>query len=208
MNTSAGTFLERHTTKLSFAVSLLDDYSQSAPIGRVEVSLDGNEKALKNASSYYLFLNLPKGKCRVQVRSDNYFDEELKTLNTATHNPKNPVEIKLMPKPSYPFTPGETLVRGRLLGADETPIPGGRLSGKVANRDFLSRTTEIGEFVIYFGTLTEEDVIEEGGKHFVKGDTDTEIKISIEYDDISKVFELDKIEVGKTRSINFSLNSS
>jgi len=208
MKIAAGTFLERHTKKLSFAVRLLDDYSQSAPIGRVEMSLDSGERALKNACSYYLFLDLPEGEYKVQVRSDYYFDEESEPLNTAAHDPKNPIAIKLMPRPSYPFAQGATLVRGLLLSADGNPIPRGSLSGKAADEDFLSRTTDTGEFVIYFGTLTEGDVVEEGGKYFVKGDSGTKIKVSVGYAGISKVFELDKIEVGKTRSINFSLSSS
>jgi hypothetical protein len=209
MSIAAGTFLERHTKKLSFAVYLLDDYSKSAPIGRVEVFLNDGERAVKNASShYYKFLELPKGEYGVQVRSANYFDETSEPVNTLTYNNKNPINVKLVPRPSYPFAPGETLVRGLLLGGDGKPIPGGRLSGKAANKDFSSRTTENGEFVIYFGTLAEEDVVEEDGRYFVKGDTDAKINISIDYGGASKVTELDEVEVGKTRSITISLNSS
>ncbi|RZN35874.1 MAG: hypothetical protein EFT35_08295, partial [Methanophagales archaeon ANME-1-THS] len=52
--------LERHTAKLAFAASLLDDYSGGTPIGHVEVGLEGRkEKPIKNLSSYYLFLDLP-----------------------------------------------------------------------------------------------------------------------------------------------------
>jgi len=204
---AAGTFLERQTKKLSFAVYLLDDYSKSTPIGRVEVFLSGGERAVKNLSSHYLFLDLSKGEYMFLVRSANYFDEISEPVNTATYTNKNPIIIRLVPKPSYPFTPGETLVRGLLLGRDAKPIPGGRLSGKAANKDFSSRTTETGEFVIYFGILAEVDVVEEAGKYFVKGDTDTKIKIKVESSGASRVAELDKVEVGKTRSITYSLDS-
>jgi len=55
---------EHHSTKLSLAVFILDDYTGKNAIGRVNVSLKGQEekpvKPVKNPSSYYLFLNLPE----------------------------------------------------------------------------------------------------------------------------------------------------
>lgn len=207
MSTPTGTFLERHSKKLSFAVNLLDDYSKRPPIGRVEVFLNNGKRALKNASVCHVFFDLSDGEYRAHVRSDSYFDETSELVNTATHNKKNPINITLIPRPSYPFVPGETLVRGLLLGGDGRPIPGGRLSGKAANKNFSSRTTDTGEFVIYFGTLAEEDVVEEDGRYFVKGEIDTKINISIEYAGASKVMALDKVEVGKTRSVTILSNS-
>ena len=89
-------FLERHSTKLSLAVSLLDDYSKGKPIGRVEVSLKGRkEKTIKNLSSYYLFFELPDDTYTVHVRSDYYFDEELDIDISSTEiNPDNFINIK------------------------------------------------------------------------------------------------------------------
>ena len=207
MTISAGTFLERRSKKLSFAVNLWDDYSKSLPSGRIEVFLDDGRRATKNASSYYLFLDLPEGEYRVQVRSERYFDETSEPLNTATYNNKNPINMNLTPRPSYPFRPGETLMRGILLDGEGRPIPGGRIGGHAANKDFLSRTTETGEFVIYFGTLGEEDVVKEDERYFIKGHTDARIKISIEWAGRSKEMELDEVEVGTTRSITVLFNS-
>nr|CBH39148.1 conserved hypothetical protein [uncultured archaeon] len=111
-------FLERHSTKLSLAVSLLDDYSKGKPIGRVEVSLKGRkEKPVKNLSSYYLFLKLPDDSYTVQVRSDFYFDEEL-DIDLAGF--KEPTAINLKPKPSYPFSAGATLIRGAVANTGIT----------------------------------------------------------------------------------------
>jgi len=207
MTIPAGTFLERRSKKLSFAVYLTDDYSKSLPLGRIDVSLDDGRRAAKNAGSYYLFLDLPEDEYRVQVRSENYFDETSAPLNPETYNNKIPLNINLMPRPSYPFRPGETLVRGRLLDGDGRPIAGGRLAGHAANKDFSSRATETGEFVIYFGALSEEDVVEEDERYFVRGDTDAKIKISIEFEGRSREMELDEVEVGTTRSITVLFNS-
>ena len=111
-------FLERHSTKLAFAVSLLDDYSKGKPIGWVEVSLKGRkEKTVKNLSSYCLFFDLPDGTYTVQVRSDYYFDEELDIYLAGF---KEPVIINLKPKPSYPFSAGATLIRGAVANTGIT----------------------------------------------------------------------------------------
>ncbi|MBN2251199.1 MAG: hypothetical protein JW724_03900 [Candidatus Altiarchaeota archaeon] len=207
MTIQDGTFLERRSKKLSFAVHLSDDYSKGLPLGKIEVFLDDGRRAAKNASSYYLFLDLPEDEYRVQVRSEHYFDETSEPLSTEAYNNKNPLNINLMPRPSYPFLPGETLVRGLLLDGDERPISGGRLGGHAANKDFSSRTTETGEFVIYFGTLSEEDVVEEAGRYFIRGDTDAKIKISIGWAGRSREMELEEVEVGMTRSITVLFNS-
>jgi len=111
-------FLERHSTKLSLAVSLLDVYSKGKPIGWVEVSLKGRkEKTVKNLSSYYLFFDLPDDTYTVQVRSDFYFDEEL-DIHLAGF--KEPTAINLKPKPSYPFSQGATLIRGAVANTGIT----------------------------------------------------------------------------------------
>lgn len=202
MNIEPDTFLESRARRLSFAVQLLDEYTKSTPMGGAEVFLKGGERAVKSAGSqYYKFIDLPEGEYRILVRSANYFDEISEPINTENYNNKNPIPIWLVPRPSYPFPPGETLVRGRLIGGDGEPIVGGRLSVRAANEVFSSRTTETGEFVIYFGDLSEEDVTEEEGRYFVRGDTDTRITIIAEGE--SGKLELDKVEVGETRSINF-----
>lgn len=111
-------FLERHSTKLSLAVSLLDDYYKGKPIGRVDVSLKSRkEKPIKNLSSYYLFLDLPDDTYTVQVRSDYYFDEDL-DIDLAGF--KEPTAINLKPKPSYPFSQGATLIRGAVANTGIT----------------------------------------------------------------------------------------
>jgi hypothetical protein len=276
-------FLERHTTKLAFAVSLLDDYSKGKPIGRVDVSLDGRiETPVRNISSYYLFLNhsdgtLSDGTYTVQVMSDYYFDEdsgtylfswenvpgddsdrllrflvddldidwaenaeihkfddcktirifkvensaeikideekEKATLNISdgrTHDLKLKreedgklklyklvVNITLKPKPSYPFPPGTTLIRGKVYDSAEEAISGAKV--RVRGKDVENKTTEEGEFVLYFGPLTEDEIIRVDGKRFVKGDGDKTLYLEVEYAGV-KPKELET-EEGKTTSV-------
>lgn len=193
-------FLERHTVKLSLAVYPLDVYSNGEPIGRIEVSLkDRKEKPIKNSSSYYLFLDLPDDTYTVQVRSDYYFDVDSETINPAELDPKNPVvNITLKPKPSYPFPPGATLIRGMVYDTRGKAVS--RAKVRIRGRDLENKTTEKGEFVLYFKSLTEDEIIKEGGKRFVKGNGDKIIHLEVEYDEIIKTIDLEA-EEGEATSV-------
>jgi hypothetical protein len=263
--------LERNITKLSFAISLLDDYSKGKPIGRVDVSLKARiEKPVKNLSSYYLFLNLSDGTYTVQVKSDYYFDEDSDPIMPSQLDPKNPIvykylfsigaefedelnngiisdelrdkfetegfpisetagvtnekedkwvitdrekkyivkkeegvlnmyaNITLKPKPSYPFPPGATLIRGNVYDSAGEAVSGAKV--RVKGKDVENKTTEEGEFVLYFGPLTEDEIIRVDGKRFVKGDVDKTLYLEVEYEGVTepKVFEA---EEGKITSV-------
>ena len=189
--------LERHSTKLAFAVLLVDDFSNREPIGGIDVSLkDRKEKPVKNISSYYLFLDLPDDSYTVQVRSDYYFDEELDT--TAELDAKNPVlNITLKPKPSYPFPPGATLIRGKVYASGGEAVSGAKV--RVKEKGVENKTTEKGEFVLYFGPLIEDESIEVDGKRFVKGDEDKILHLEVEYEGVTKTMGL---EVGEGKTIS------
>jgi len=190
-------FLERHSTELAFAVRLVDDFSNREPIGGVDVSLkDRKKKPVKNISSYYLFLDLPDDSYTVQVRSDYYFDEELDS--TAELDAKNPVvNITLKPKPSYPFPPGATLIRGKVYASGGEAVSGAKV--RVKEKGVENKTTEKGEFVLYFGPLIEDEIIEVDGKRFVKGDDDKIIHLEVEYEGVTKTMGL---EVGEGKTIS------
>jgi hypothetical protein len=189
--------LERHSTKLSFAVFLLDDYSRGKPVGGVDVSLKGRkEEAVKNLSSYYLFLDLPEETYTVQVRSEYYFDEET-SVSPHTLDRKNPVvDITLKQKPSYPFPPGVTLIRGMVYDSEGNALPGADVW--VEGKDIESETTEKGEFVLCFRPLTEDEIIIEDGKRFVKGNGDKIIHLNVE--GVTEPIELE-VEEGKTTTV-------
>lgn len=186
-------FLERHTTKLAFAILLVDDFSNREPIGRVEVSLNGrNEKPVKNLSSYYIFLDLPDDTYTVQVRSDYYFDEDSEPITLAELDPKNPViNITLKPNPSYPFPPGATLIRGTVYSGGEA-VSGAKV--RVKEKGVENETTEKGEFVLYFRPLTEDEIIIDNGKRFIKGE------LEVKYEGITKTTEFEADE-WKTTSV-------
>jgi hypothetical protein len=195
--------LETNSVRLSMAIYLQDAFSKIEPIGLVNVSMRGSsKKPIKNASFYYLFLNLPDGDYTFDIKSDYYFDETY--TYTVTQIFRDPLSISLLPKPSYPFPPGETLVRGVLMDPDnpENPMPNAELSWK--DGKVLSRTTELGEFVIYFGGLTEDDIKEDPitGKKFVVGDVGTTLNIKVIYNGATSILTISDVEFGKTNSLN------
>jgi hypothetical protein len=180
--------------RLGAAVWLIDDFTGKPPIGNVEVLLEGVKlKSLKNPSGYFLFLNLPGGEYQVWVKSDYYFDEK-ETVVLATPDSRNPlVEIKLKPKPSYPFFSGTTLIRGRVLDTDENPLPGALV--KVRGKGITNKTTKKGELVLYFKGLKDEDLIDD---KFIKGDSGATIFLEATHESANVIIEVDEVEVGKT----------
>jgi len=142
---------------LSFAVWLVDDYTQKEPLEEVRVSLkEENIKAVKNLSSYYTFSGLPEGEYTLSVESALYFSEERVVDTRSFAGSKEPVvEIIMKPRPLYPFPNRATLIRG-LLSAD-LGLPEGitvKATSKSAEwkiqEDIQGIPDEKGEFVLYF----------------------------------------------------------
>lgn len=198
--------LESEISKLSLAVYLKDEYSKGDAIGDISVSIKGLEKKpLKNQGSNYLFLDLPQGKYAVSAkpgRYGHYFDADSGPVDVPPQRPVGSpgtpppppwaeVTITLQPKPSYSFPPGETMIRGILWEKDndgKKPVPNATLSW--AGRKAVGRTTEKGEFVIYFmGSIEPVAITSPQGepplktdkslKWYVKGDQGTALEFEV-----------------------------
>ncbi len=200
---SSGRLAESHTTKLSFAVVLRDEYSQGDPIGRIDVSLkEVAKKVVMNAGRYYIFLDLPVGRYTAQVRSD-YFFEESAQIDTASHSPDEPVLIELRPRPCYPFPHGETLIRGVIRNDSGDPVPGAKISLSVGERRLATESTEKGEFAVYFGPLDEEEILKDDvtGRYYVRGTIGRRVVLQVIFGSLTSNLEIDGVEVGKTNTI-------
>lgn len=146
-----------YSVNLSFAVWLIDDYTQKEPLGKVRVSLkEENIKAVKNLSGYYTFSNLSDGGYTLIVDPELYFPEE-RIIDTSLYSKlKEPVlEILLRPRPLYPFPERATLLRG-MLDSGSLPKTGLKLkltpkkAPKKADLEVEGTPDEKGEFVLYF----------------------------------------------------------
>jgi hypothetical protein len=144
------------STTLSLAVWLNDDYEKAQrPFGNIKVNIkEGDIKAVKNLSGYYLFSDLTHGNYTIVTESDFYFSEET-PVNTSLLDPKNPVvEIALKPKPAYPFPSYATLARG--LVSDGSPVVDAEVT--VVGKTIETLTDEKGEFILYFKGIEMENI--------------------------------------------------
>lgn len=171
---------------LARSVSIVVDPRDAVTGDRVPVPL---EVRLKNVaaepiaarSGVYCFtdLKLAAGNYTVQVRPQKndrsrYFDAE--QLFPFDPNPlpaeplkRNPVQVKLLPRTSYPFDAQTTLARGRIVKAsnglfiDDAQI---FLTLDSVDKGLWQRTDERGEFVIFFPRTQPEDNPTAGLKDF------------------------------------------
>ncbi len=152
--------------KLSFAIWLIDDYTEGKPVGGIRVEIkDTGKKAFRNLSGYYCFTGLEAGSYTVSIKPELYFPEEIIADMLAFSDPKNPVvevngkpEIALKPNPGYPFPASATLVRGLIESGSGKPVAGLRV--RVKGKDIENLTDSRGEFVLYFKNLVKtEEVI-------------------------------------------------
>lgn len=165
---------------LSFAVWLVDDYTQKEPLGEVRVTLNGEKittlKPLKNMSGYYIFSGLPEGTYTLSVDSEFYFSEERIVDTSSFVNSKEPViQIILKPKPLYPFPDRATLIRGLLVPlVPEPDLLAGitiKAISKSTGREILGILDEKREFILYFREIINkkaEIILEIKGKGIEK----------------------------------------
>ncbi|MBE9594775.1 MAG: carboxypeptidase regulatory-like domain-containing protein, partial [Proteobacteria bacterium] len=99
------------------------------------------------------------------------------------------LRMMLKPKPSYPFPPGATLIRGKVYDSAGEAVSGAKV--RVRGKDVENKTTEKGEFVLYFGPLTEDEIIRVDGKRFVKGNGGKTLHPEVDLFSIDAEFEED-----------------
>lgn len=164
--------LEKQVTKLSFAVILVDDYSGKDPIGKVNVFLENRkETPIKTPSSYYAFVDLTPDIYTIHIES-HYYSDLNEDLNLNQFDPLNPLIIRLRPKPSYPFPPGATLIRGTVCDPGKNVKNNSKVTLKVTasgkdsqgntvnhEYDTETNTSENGEFVLYVSPLKLKELL-------------------------------------------------
>ena len=89
--------MEQLSTRLSLAVSLVDDYTGRQPSGNVEIALD-SKRALVNPSGYHLFLDVADGEYTLNVQDEYYFGQEHEITLPLSGEPVT--ELTLKPSPA------------------------------------------------------------------------------------------------------------
>ncbi len=147
------------TTNLSVAIWIVDDYTNSNPIGNVLVTImDGSLKAVKNPSGYYVLSDLEAGKYEIVIESDFYFLHKQSVIIPHQDKMMPVVEIAVMPKPCYPFPGYATLVRGVVSSTPQKVSPITNEDVEIAGRSLKTKTDKKGEFVFYFKAVKVENI--------------------------------------------------
>ena len=192
--------MEQLSTRLSLAVSLVDDYTGRQPSGNVEIALD-SKRALVNPSGYHLFLDVADGEYTLNVQDEYYFGQEHEITLPLSGEPVTALTLK--PSPAYPFPSGATLIRGIVRDTAGNPVP--RATVEVVGKEIENTTTEEGEYVIYFKNLTEDDIIKIGGIRYVRRDSSRKLKIKASHPAYKNNTHNTEVEEGKTVSLNFEI---
>ncbi|MGH9972181.1 MAG: hypothetical protein ACREBG_30925 [Pyrinomonadaceae bacterium] len=171
---------------LERSVSIVVDPRDAVTGDRVPVPLEVRLKdvaaePIAARSGVYCFtdLKLAAGNYTVQVRPlkndrSRYFDAEQQFPFDPIPLPaeplkRNPVQVKLLPRTSYPFEALTTLARGRIVRAsDGSPIENAQifLTLDSVDKGLWQRTDERGEFIIFFPRTPPEDDPAAGLKDF------------------------------------------
>ncbi|TFH40675.1 MAG: hypothetical protein E4G94_09210 [ANME-2 cluster archaeon] len=86
------------SSRLSFAIWLIDDFTQREPIGNIRLAIkDGNDtlmhgrygKPFKNPGGFYIFTDLPDKNYNIDIESDFYFPEKNKEVSTSEIQARN-----------------------------------------------------------------------------------------------------------------------
>ena len=188
--------MEEHSTRLSLAVSVVDDYTDRHLTGDVELAL-AEKRALVNPSGYYLFLDVTDGNYILKVQADYYFSQEQDVTLPLSGEPV--IELTLKPTPAYPFPRGATLIRGIIQDTDGKPVSGATV--EVIGKEIENKTTEEGEFVLYFKNLTEDDIIKVGGGRYVRRNNSRRLMVKASHPDYRSKIKRTEVEEGKTVSL-------
>jgi hypothetical protein len=218
---------EEIVTNLSFAILPIDDFTGERPLDRTSISVKKFDiDGIINSSGHYLFFDLViKGKYTLIIQSDSkkYLEMEyLVDLDLLYQDPdfrSNPVvTVRLIPSPSYPFSNGETLIRGivqstndhDIFGTEKIPISGASVNVPKLNLSY--KTDSHGEYVFYFTHLRTDDITDEtlpgiGKRKYIKTTDGTSVfTLRVEHPDYDP-FQSDnnRAEVGQVKSLDVNL---
>lgn len=142
-------FLEQLKTKLAAVITLTDELTpDQSVIGDVFLQAATREKPVKHEAGRFVLLNAA-GICRITYGGHFYQTGSL-DIDISSLNSQSPlVNISLTPKSNYPFPEGTTLLRGKVVKADDNkPVAGAFIT--VQNRPENTVSEADGSFYIRF----------------------------------------------------------
>lgn len=177
--TMATGFLQADTRQqsLAFALSLVDHFSgQPGLVGETTATArEAPKAALCNPSGYYLFLGLTGTHFTVEIRNPLYLDKDV-LVDIGALNPRSPlVTVVLFPRYLYPFPAGSTLIVGRVTDGGLQPLSGAAVT--VVGSTVINQSDRDGRFVLYFTSLTDDDVQIQDGRRCIAVSGSTTLRL-------------------------------
>lgn len=173
--------VEQFIRAVSFAVQLQDDFARKGFLaGKTKVFIkETGATAGENPSRYHVFTDLSGTSFTVRVENQYYFDQEV-SVSIPVLDRRNPVvAVTMKPKYLYPFPDASTLVRGVVVGPGTTPVEGATVT--VVGSSVANKSEQDGRFVLYFGPLTEDNVVVTGTHRYVKAGAGSTLRIKVEH---------------------------
>jgi hypothetical protein len=194
---------EQFVTRIAFSVLLQDDFSkQGFLVDRTRVFLrEGGREATENFSKYYVFVDLGGTNYTLAVENKYYFEKEV-SVSIPGLDPRNPiVAVMMKPNSLYPFPAAATLIRGSITDSVGTPI--GDAAVTVVGSTVSNTSEPEGRFVLYFGPLTEDDIVTSGTHRNVKVGGSTALSVRVQHPSFAnKIVTIGSVEEGSTKLLN------
>lgn len=193
------------SSQVSFVVEPIDGFTGQIPTGPVQVSIKNSHlKPIRNLSRLYVFRVTPPEAFQLIVQSPHFFTETLSFTPKDIQglDSRNPViMVNLIPRPSYPFPAGVTLIRGMVRDNGGLPVRGAAV--RLAGKETAARTTEKGEFVFFIKGLTQNDtrVHPETGKRLVFLDNSEVLHLEIVHGKAMAAVEAVNLEEGQSTAL-------
>lgn len=167
----------------------IDDFTDRRPLGKINVRLiESKQEGILNEDGYFLFIDiagqLSDSLNTIYISSlERYYKDIVIRISKNELLNRRVIEDNLIPSPSYPFSPNETLLRGIVttdvdLGQGRiisTPVQGAKV--KINERGIEYETDERGEYVIYFKSISEDDLDDQ--KKFIKMGSGTKFDLVV-----------------------------
>jgi hypothetical protein len=123
--------------EVSFVVCATDGFTgRNAAGGIMDVFVRNVPvKPVRKHDGYYVFTRLPGGQYEIVVESDRYFNESIIVSTGELENKERTVFVPLMPRPSYNFPGGTTLIRSTLVDKKSRPAVNADVKAVVLSED-------------------------------------------------------------------------
>jgi hypothetical protein len=201
--------LDQITIVPSIGFAVVNDFDSSA-IYNASVIICGDrykdKVAVRSPSGCFIFYKLIPDNYTFHIEAENFnsFDITLPVKEYCD----TPVNVRMIPSPSYEFPIGATVIRGEIFNAtDKSPISGVSVGLKYTGKSISTISSTYGEFVLYMSKMSSSATIEANNAMYVKSASNTN-SLKLTFNSVLPDFKKTKTinwEIGKETHIKLSI---